>query len=101
MEVPETSQRAAYIPVGDSALEVLVWEHPRGRPYSMRSDDVGAMHVCFEVDDADRAHADLTANGVEVTSAVAVSAGRARGCRSFHVLDPEGLQFELIQTRED
>jgi catechol 2,3-dioxygenase-like lactoylglutathione lyase family enzyme len=101
LEVPETSQRAAYIPVGGSGIEILAWEHPRGKRYSMSSHDVGAMHICFEVDDADRAHDELMAGGVDAAAVTSLVVGRARGCRSFHVLDPEGLQFELIQRGED
>jgi catechol 2,3-dioxygenase-like lactoylglutathione lyase family enzyme len=101
VEVPEAQMNVAFLAVGDHLLlELLEYTHPRGRPYDLANCDVGAVHVCFEVDDILAAYADLTAAGIAFNHApieLGPDAGNLEGYWFAYFRDPDGIQLELFQ----
>ena len=94
-EVPETEERAALLPTGQTGLEVMVWTKPKGRGYGLRRADVGAIHLAFAVDDAEAMHEALAAESP--TPLRTFDQHRAHGRIGFDVADPDGIQIEIIQ----
>ncbi|HSZ73248.1 MAG TPA: VOC family protein [Rhizomicrobium sp.] len=66
-------------------IEFHVGIDPEGSPPSKR-------HVCFRVDDLDRAREAIIAAGVTIDSE-----GRAEGLRRFFIRDPAGNRVEIGQ----
>jgi catechol 2,3-dioxygenase-like lactoylglutathione lyase family enzyme len=101
VEVPEAQMHVAFLAVGDHLLlELLEYTHPRGRPYDLANCDVGAVHVCFEVDDIRAAYADLTAAGIAFNHPpieLGPDAGDLAGYWFAYFRDPDGVQLELFQ----
>lgn len=90
--------RFAFIPLGDSTiLELLEYESPVGEDFALRNCDVGAVHVCFEVDDIDAVYSELTARGVEFSIEPQRQSGPIDGQRCCYFRDPDGVQLELWQ----
>ena len=58
LRLPPHIHRAALLPVGDFAIELLEFI-PSRKPMEMRQDDVGYVYICFAVDDLDEVYARL------------------------------------------
>jgi catechol 2,3-dioxygenase-like lactoylglutathione lyase family enzyme len=101
VEVPEARMNVAFLAVGDHMLlELLEYDHPRGQPYKLANCDVGAVHVCFEVDDIRAAHENLTAAGISFNHPpiqLGAEAGDLAGYWFAYFRDPDGIQLELFQ----
>ena len=103
-EVPAGEFRQALVPIGGGAsspggilLEIMEWVQPRGRPYSLTTQDIGSAHLCFEVDDLDTVHNALASGGERILAPLsAVPVGPLTGRRSFFVGDPDGLPLQIL-----
>lgn len=84
--------------VGGTRLELIEYLTPKGRPYDRRNNDVGTMHIAFQVDDIEVAYQSLLEQGVEFTGPPAtIPAGPLEGWRWTYFIDPDGIALELIQ----
>ena len=96
-DVPTEKVKTAFLPVGESHLELLEPTDPSsaiGRFLEKRS---GLHHVCVLVDDLDGALADMKARGVPLVDQVPrVGAG---GCRVAFV-HPKGAAGVLLELKE-
>jgi catechol 2,3-dioxygenase-like lactoylglutathione lyase family enzyme len=98
VQLADARMRFAFLSVGNTILELLEYEHPIGRDYDRRNCDVGAIHLCFEVDDISRVHQLLHERGVEFsTQPVEIPAGALKGEHCCYFRDPDGIQLELWQ----
>ena len=74
---------------------------PICRDFTLRNCDVGATHVCCEVDDIDAVYADLRAKGVAFSVEPSqVLGGVLEGDRYCYFRDPDGIQLELWERAE-
>jgi catechol 2,3-dioxygenase-like lactoylglutathione lyase family enzyme len=89
--------RSAFLSLGNTLLELLEYESPVGEDFALRNCDVGAIHVCFEVDDIDAEYQRLTDMGVEFSIAPTRLSGALEGHRYCYFRDPDGIQLELWQ----
>jgi catechol 2,3-dioxygenase-like lactoylglutathione lyase family enzyme len=106
-EVAETVQvegaviDCAFFVVGNVCLEFLEYTEPEGRDFDLRNCDVGAVHVCFEVDDVNAMYEQLLAKGVVFSSPPRVAVGGPLdGIRLAYFRDHQGLQLEFFQVPE-
>jgi methylmalonyl-CoA/ethylmalonyl-CoA epimerase len=98
-EVPSERVRAAFLPVGESHLELLEPTDPASPIARFLEKRSGLHHVCVLVDDLDTALAELRARGVElVGEAPRPGAG---GCRVafVHPRAAGGVLLELKEAR--
>ncbi|MCB2114502.1 MAG: VOC family protein [Parvularculaceae bacterium] len=90
----------AMIKIADNLnMELFAYEKPDdARKDAPRNCDVGARHVCMEVDDIHKAIAYLSAHGCKAMSGPIVSKdGPCPPSMSWYVLDPFGIQLELVE----
>lgn len=103
VEIPNTEMNVAFLAVGDHVLlELLEYTSPRGVPYELRNCDIGAVHVCFEVDDIVGAYEELSRAGVKFNHPpikLGEGAGDLAGYSFVYFRDPDGVQLELFQLR--
>ena len=96
-DVPTEKVRTAFLPVGESHLELLEPTDPSsaiGRFLEKRS---GLHHVCFLVDDLEAALAEMKAKGVQlIDQAPRTGAG---GCRVAFV-HPKAAGGVLVELKE-
>lgn len=96
-EVPTEKVRAAFLPVGESYLELLEPTEPSSAIARFLEKRSGLHHVCVLVDDLDAALAGMKAGGVPLLDdKPRVGAG---GCRVAFV-HPKGAGGVLLELKE-
>lgn len=90
-----------FLKVGDVSLELLEYRTPTdGKPFTSANNDVGTVHVCFEVADIDDAYRKLSDAGVAF-NAPPIHLGEENGPLAGHAFayfrDPDGIQLELFE----
>ena len=97
LRLPKHIHRAALLPVGNFAIELLEFE-PTRKPMEMRQDDIGYVYICFAVDDLDDVYARLTAAGIDFhTEPLIADEGQLAGSKFCVMRDPDGKTIELIE----
>jgi catechol 2,3-dioxygenase-like lactoylglutathione lyase family enzyme len=97
--VPGAALRQASLLVGDTMLELLEYKKPPSETaVPLNSNNVGASHVAFLVEDIEAKKAELEAQGVTFFSAVnVVDDGVLDGWRWVYFADPDGYPMELVE----
>lgn len=93
-ENPEAVVEAVMLHLGTLRLQ-LVRYHRGGAPGGTGHAALGGLHLCFEVDDVDAVHAELSADGRYHLGPIVRR--EPYGGRSFYVNDPDGVPVELEQ----
>ena len=98
-DVPTEKVRAAFLPVGESRLELLEPTHPSSVIARFLEKRSGLHHVCVLVDDIEAALAELKARGVETLDEHPRPG--AGGCRVafVHPRAAGGVLLELKEAR--
>jgi len=98
--VPGAALRQVSLKLGDTTLELLEYRSPESettRP--LLSNNIGASHVAFLVDDIDATKSELEGKGISFYSDVnVVDEGVLAGWRWVYFEDPDGYPLELVQV---
>jgi catechol 2,3-dioxygenase-like lactoylglutathione lyase family enzyme len=98
-QLPGSRLRYAFAELGNTALEFLDYERPEPREHDRRNCDVGAVHICFEVEDIHAMYESLLEHGVSVNGPPnLIETGPIAGCWFCYFRDPDGIQLEIFQT---
>lgn len=100
LRVDDPQIKVAMIMLADGLrIELLQYLGPEPRQLNLRDCDIGATHLCLEVDDIDEAHRALTQLGVDVYAEPFLEAepGPFHGTKWLFFKDPDGISFELVQ----
>lgn len=97
--VPGAALRQVCLHAGNTILELLEYRSPPSATSNpLPSNDVGASHVAFLVDDVHAKKAELEAQGVRFLSDVnVVDEGTLSGWRWVYFVDPDGYPLELVE----
>jgi catechol 2,3-dioxygenase-like lactoylglutathione lyase family enzyme len=98
--VPGAALRQVSLALGDTTLELLEYKTPPSETKSpLQSNNLGASHVAFFVDDVEAKKAELEAQGVTFFSPVnVVDEGVLAGWRWVYFADPDGYPLELVEV---
>jgi catechol 2,3-dioxygenase-like lactoylglutathione lyase family enzyme len=98
--VPGAALRQVSLILGDSTLELLEYKTPPSETdQPLLSNNVGASHVAFLVDDIRAKKDELEAKGIEFYSDVnSVDEGVLAGWRWVYFEDPDGYPLELVEV---
>ena len=96
-DVPTEKVRAAFLPVGESHLELLQPTDPSSVVARFLEKRSGLHHVCVLVDDLEQALAEMKARGVPVIDETPRTG--AGGCRVAFV-HPKGAAGVLLELKE-
>lgn len=97
-DLPGTEIDVALLAGSNTIVELLCYGSPAGRPYTLRTCDVGAAHVCIVVGDLDATCREMRSRGVEFHAEPCSLIGNER---MVYVRDPDGIMVELLQTTPD
>lgn len=98
VEVPGAVLDYSMIEIGTTRIEFLEYSAPEGDDFSLRNCDVGAAHICLQVDDMDEAYRELTERGAVFNAPpVKLVTGALVGSQWAYLRDPDGVQLELWQ----
>jgi catechol 2,3-dioxygenase-like lactoylglutathione lyase family enzyme len=98
--VPDAALRQVSLKLGDTTLELLQYRSPESETEKpLVSNNIGASHVAFLVDDIHGKKADLEAKGISFYSDVnVVDEGVLAGWRWVYFEDPDGYPLELVEV---
>lgn len=98
LRLPDHIHRAALLPVGNFAIELLEFI-PTRRAFDGRQDDVGYVYICFVVDDIEQVYKRLSAAGIDFHTppVYAGDEGQIAGSKFCVLRDPDGKTIELIE----
>ena len=98
--VPNAALRQVSLLAGDTTLELLEYRSPPSETDSpLRSNNLGASHVAFLVDDIEATKSELEKKGIEFYGAVnVVDEGVLAGWRWVYFEDPDGYPLELVEV---
>jgi len=97
-----TSIRYATLHLRNLNIDLLQYDEPAPKTAHYAGNEIGAMHLCFEVDDLDAAHARMVAAGLRfdghpITFEDGDGLRSGIGTRVAYFDDPDGTHLELIQ----
>jgi catechol 2,3-dioxygenase-like lactoylglutathione lyase family enzyme len=88
----------AFLAFPNARLELIAVHRPQGAANVPAPVDLGAGHLCIEVDDVMNAWRDLSGRGVVFAGEpMVVEEGPAKGLAMAIFEDPDGNRIELIQ----
>lgn len=98
--VPGAALRQVSLLLGDTTVELLEYRNPPSQTTApMPSNNIGASHIAFLVDDIRAKKAELEAKGIEFFSEVnTVDEGVLAGWRWVYFADPDGYPLELVEV---
>lgn len=98
LRLPPHVHKAALLPVGNFAIELLEFT-PTRRQFDGRQDDVGYVYICFEVDDLDAVYERMSAAGYDFHSEPQMGEeGQIAGSKFCVMRDPDGKTIEFIEA---
>lgn len=100
-EVPTEKVRAAFLPVGESRLELLEPTEPDSVIARFLQKRAGLHHVCVLVEDIEAALAELKAKGVELLDQAPRKGAGGSRVAFVHPRAAGGVLLELKQKAED
>ncbi len=92
--LPGTEIEVALLAGTNTIVELLCYRRPVGVPYTLRTCDPGAAHVCIVVDDLDATYDAMRERGVVFHAAPTKLVGETK---MVYVRDPDGVIVELIE----
>ena len=101
--IPGARRKLVFVgfPGDEHALELVHYVHPPSPDGHLDRNQLGAAHVCFNVEDLDALHQRLSAKGVRFVTAPVFrdrpDGGRVGVC---YAQDPEGNWLEFIQRSD-
>jgi catechol 2,3-dioxygenase-like lactoylglutathione lyase family enzyme len=96
--VPNAKLTLAFFQLGNTYLELLEYHTPRDEVFAKQNCDVGATHICFEVDDIQASYQELLDKGVEFYSPpILIDGGPLDGYWWCYFKDPDGITLEFFQ----
>jgi catechol 2,3-dioxygenase-like lactoylglutathione lyase family enzyme len=98
--VPGAALRQVSLLVGDTTLELLEYKSPPSQTQEpLNSNDIGASHVAFLVEDIEATKSELEGKGITFFSSVnVVDEGVLAGWRWVYFADPDGYPLELVEV---
>jgi catechol 2,3-dioxygenase-like lactoylglutathione lyase family enzyme len=98
--VPGAALRQVSLLVGDTTLELLEYQSPPSETKKpLPSNNIGASHVAFLVDDIEATKSELEAKGITFFSEVnVVDEGVLAGWRWVYFADPDDYPLELVEV---
>jgi len=101
VQVERAELSFSMIEIGGTRIEFLEYHNPRGKDFDLNNGDVGATHICFEIDDMDSAYETLLARGAVFNAPpVTLTEGELVVSRWAYLRDPDGIQLELREPHE-
>ncbi|MDG2004157.1 MAG: VOC family protein [Novosphingobium sp.] len=102
VQVPGAELEYAFMAGQNAVLELIEYKAPKGKPYTLRNNDVGAAHCCFVVDDLEETYEKLLAMGVEFNAPPQTAPDIApfNELKYTYFRDLNGITIELFQPSD-
>lgn len=99
--IPGAHLKIAFLKAPDHKLELIQYLNPPGKKLDLTTNNVGASHLAFEVDNLHEMYESLKADGYEfVSEPLQIQGGPNHGGWMAYFKDPDGITIELQQFPE-
>ncbi len=96
VQLPDVSLTFSFLDIGTTRIEFLQYHSPEGRDFVLRNCDVGATHICLQVDNMESAYCTLEQRGAVFNAPpVTLTEGDLAGSQWAYLRDPDGIQLEI------
>ena len=96
VQLPDVSLTFSFLGIGTTRIEFLQYHSPEGRDFVLRNCDVGATHICLQVDNMESAYSTLEQRGAVFNAPpVTLTEGDLAGSQWAYLRDPDGIQLEI------
>ena len=96
VQLPDVSLTFSFLDIGATRIEFLQYHSPEGRDFVLRNCDVGATHICLQVDNMESAYSTLEQRGAVFNAPpVTLTEGDLAGSQWAYLRDPDGIQLEI------
>ena len=100
-EVPEQKLRTAFLPVGDTEIELLESTSPDSSVAKfLEKHGEGLHHIAIRVDDIDAALAELKAKGIKLIDETARNGAGGARIAFVHPRSTHGVLLELCERKQ-
>ncbi len=100
-EVPEQETVVAFMPVGESKVELVQpTTQGSGMAKYMEKRGAGLHHICFEVDDIEATLVQLKAKGIQLINEEPVIGAGGKKVAFIHPKSASGVLIELTESQE-
>ncbi len=101
-KVDNASLRFGLLKIDNTILELIEYENPRGKDFDRKNNDIGSIHIAFEVPDIQTVYKQLKTQGVEFnappyTFTEEDGAPDIVGATFAYFKDPDGIQLEIFE----
>ena len=94
--MPGAHLKIAFLKAPDHKLELIQYLQPPGQTLDLSTNNVGASHLAFEVDNIHEMYDALKADGFEfVSEPLQIQGGPNEGGWMAYLKDPDGITIEL------
>ena len=102
--LPKVLIRYANVHLANLNIDLLQYDEPKVKKASYDNSDIGAMHLCFEVDDLDAVYqrmrdAGLDFAGAPITFQPEDQLAQGFGTKVAYFDDPDGTHLEIIEPQ--
>ena len=104
MDLPGTEphQHLVMLSAGNSTVELIQYVEPKGKHIRKRTCDIGVSHICFQVDDINKAHKKMLEKGINTfhrtPDFIGASGGSLNGYGYVYFRGPDNEILEFIQV---
>lgn len=96
--IPGAELKIAFLKAPDHKVELIEYLNPPGVKLDLTTNNVGASHLAFEVDNLHEMYEKLKAEGYEFTcEPLQIQGGPNAGGWMVYLKDPDGITIELQQ----
>ena len=96
VQLPDVSLTFSFLDIGTTRIEFLQYHSPEGRDFVLRNCDVGATHICLQVDNMESTYSTLEQRGAVFNAPpVTLTEGDLAGSQWAYLRDPDGIQLEI------
>ena len=93
----------AMLQIGNTIIELIEYTNPLGESYTQNNNDLGAIHIAFEVSNIHQVHKELKEKGVEFNAPPYTfekedKAENVVGATFAYFKDPDGIQLEIFEA---
>ncbi len=102
-KVPNAKLRFSFLRINNTIIELIEYERPKGKTFDRGNNDIGSIHIAFEVEDIQKTYSELSSQGIvfnapPYTFTEDDGAEAVVGATFAYLKDPDGIQLEIFQA---
>jgi len=100
LKMPGVVLKMCFINTPDNGtIEFIEYKAPKGKKIDLTTCNTGVAHIAFKVDNIQKMYKDLSAKGVQFSSApIRIDSGPVKGWNICYLKGPDGITLEFVEA---